>query len=337
MFRSSTCIRALRPSQTISLSRGNLLLPRKPHISFITLSARQMASGGPSKEGQSSSFPTFKNRGDLPKRQAPTHFLCLPLHGGYYPILPPAHASLKTALKQFTIDETSPPEAGLSDSDEKSIIPPDAFRPFDTLHLTLGVMTLSTPEEIQNAISTLESLDLSQFLPPPIPDQNKGLYVDLRGLQPMSNSKAGITGCNVLILPPTDAQSSTSTRLSQFSESLRSHFFEKNILTQENRPLKLHATVVNTVYCKRIKSWLDPKNSGKRDRNRGGNKAERVQFDATEVLEKYKNNVWAEGLEIDRVQICKMGAKKGEEMVMEDGTVEVVGGGYEAIVEKLIG
>ncbi|RVD87071.1 uncharacterized protein DFL_005318 [Arthrobotrys flagrans] len=291
--------------------------------------ASSSSSSKTHSQGQSSSFPTFKDRGPS---KSPTHFLCLPLHGSYYQTLPPAHSSLKTALKQFTIDETNP-ETGL---DEKFIIPPDAIRPFDTLHLTLGVMTLSTEEEIENAISTLKNLDLSQFLPPPVSGEDKKLYVDLKGLEPFLNSKSGVTGCRVVFLPPKDASSSSQTRLLQFSEALRSHLIEKGILTSENRQLKLHATVINTVYCKRIKPALDSRNTGKRDRNTRSNKTGRVEFDATEILEKHKDHVWAEGLEIDRVQICKMGAKKGREVVMDDGMVEVVGGGYESIVDKLM-
>ncbi|KAK6340088.1 hypothetical protein TWF730_001861 [Orbilia blumenaviensis] len=329
--------RAQRLFQTINSPRGSPLSVFKPVSTPVSLSTRHMASNNSGGGGQSSSsFPTFKDRGP-PKHQPPTHFLCIPLHGTYYQTLPPPYASLKTALKQFTIDETAP-EAELSGSDEKSIIPPDAFRPFDTLHLTLGVMTLSSKDEIQNAISTLESLDLSQFLPSPGANGDNKLYIDLKGLEPMLNSKSKITGCRVLMVPPKDASSSPPGRLLQFCEALRSHFLEKGILTAQDWPLKLHATVVNTVYCKRIKVGLEGRNSGKRDRNQRANRApERVEFDATDVLERYKDHVWAEGLEVDRVQICKMGAKKGKEVVMDDGSVETVGGGYEPIVEKLMG
>ncbi|KAF3220801.1 hypothetical protein TWF679_008991 [Orbilia oligospora] len=338
MFRPFISIRTSalpRPLRTIgSFQAKTIGLPLRP-CAFSPISQMASSSSSSSRawdQGQSSSFPTFKDRGPS---KSPTHFLCLPLHGNYYKTLPPAHLSLKTALKQFTIDEANP-ESGLSESEEKFRIPPDAFRPFDTLHLTLGVMTLSTKEEVENAISTLKSLDLSQFLPPAVSGGDKKLYVDLKGLQPFSNSKSTITGCRVLFLPPTDASSSSQTRLLQFSEALRSHFLEKGILTPENRPLTLHATVINTVYCKRINPALDSRNTRNRDRGSRSNKVERVQFDASEVLERYKDHVWAAGVEIDRVQICRMGAKKGKEVVLEDGTVEVIGGGYESIVDTLI-
>ncbi|KAK6344660.1 hypothetical protein TWF718_006618 [Orbilia javanica] len=317
MFRTLTHIRAERP---LTILGSSCISSFKP---FASLPTRKMASS-------SKTFPTFKDRGPS---KSPTHFLCLPLHGSYYQTLPPAHVSLKRALKQFTIDETDR-EPGLSEADEKSVIPRDAFRPFDTLHLTLGVMTLSTKEEVENAISTLRDLDISQFLPPPpVAGGDRKVYVDLKGLEPFSNTQSNITNCNVLFVPPTDASSSSQTRLLQFSESLRAYFIEKGILTPENRPLKLHATVINTVYCKRINPALDSRNVGRRDRNSRQN---RIQFDATEVLEKYRGHVWVEGLEIDRVQICRMGAKKGVEVVLDDGTTEVVGGGYESVVDKLI-
>ncbi|KAF3316291.1 hypothetical protein TWF173_002612 [Orbilia oligospora] len=317
MFRTPISIRTgtlPRPFRTIgSFQAKTISLPLRP-CAFLPIG--QMASSSSSNSrarDQGQSFPTFKDRGPS---KSPTHFLCLPLHGNYYQTLPPAHLSLKTALKQFTIDEANP-ESGLSESDEKFRIPPDAFRPFDTLHLTLGVMTLSTKEEVENAISTLKSLDLSQFLPPAVSGGDKKLYVDLKGLQPFLNSKSTIAGCRVLYLPPTDASSSSQTRLLQFSEALRSHLIEKGILTPENKSLKLHATVINTVYCKRINPALDSRNTRNKDKSSRSNKIERVEFDGSEVLERYKDRVWAE-------------------VVLEDGTVEVIGGGYESIVDRLI-
>lgn len=56
-----------------------------------------------------------------------------------------------------------------------------------------------------------------------------------------------------------------------------------------------------------------------------------MRFDATELVERYKDFVWAENVRIDRVQICKMGAKK---IFNESG--EVVDEEYEVVGEKII-
>ncbi|KAF3904495.1 hypothetical protein AA313_de0206476 [Arthrobotrys entomopaga] len=274
-----------------------------------------------------------------PHHSRPTHFLCLPLHGKHYSTLPQSYLSFKSAIKQFAINETL---QDALEEDSPSTIPPDAIRYFNTLHLTLGVMSLPTPEKIEQAISHLESLDLSQFLPSNDKEADKKLYISLKGLESMDTSQKGIEKCAILIIPPADAPDDSGTlvegRLYSFASALRQHFMDEGILTPENRPLKLHATIANTIYSKRKAKDKKGRKSfrGSRGgRGRRGNR-ERITFDATEVLEKYQDQVWAEKLEIDRVQICNMGADQGEQVVDEDGTIEVVGDGYKAVASRLI-
>jgi activating signal cointegrator complex subunit 1 len=57
-----------------------------------------------------------------------------------------------------------------------------------------------------------------------------------------------------------------------------------------------------------------------------------LRFDARDLIERYKDVVWAENVRIDRVQICKMGAKK-----ILNGEGEVVAEEYEVVGEKVIG
>ncbi|KAF3928486.1 hypothetical protein ABW20_dc0107660 [Dactylellina cionopaga] len=272
---------------------------------------------GAINEGQSHG-ETSTQGGTRPKQpnSHPTQFLCLPLHGQHYTTLPPPYPSFKTAIRQFAIDEA--PSAA---SSESFAIPPGAIRPFNTLHLTLGVMANHTPEQLERAKSTLESLDLAQFFPD---NAANSLYIDLKGLESMGRESTKTT---VLVIPPTDP----TNRLTPFAESLRDHFIKEGIITPENRPLRLHATIVNTVYSKPPRP---PK--VKRGQKASGWKKARVTFDAAELLERYQDHVWAENLEVDRVEICWMGAKDGEEVVLEDGTVDEVGGGYTVAATRLI-
>jgi activating signal cointegrator complex subunit 1 len=81
-----------------------------------------------------------------------THFLCLPL------VTSTSRHQLQASLHAFGIDvvkETAENPAG---------IPEQSIRPVGTLHLTLGVMSLLTPERINNALATLKSLDLTDLL-----------------------------------------------------------------------------------------------------------------------------------------------------------------------------
>jgi len=75
-------------------------------------------------------------------------------------------------------------------------------------------------------------------------------------------------------------------------------FLEKGLLVDEGRDLKLHATVVNTLYSK--------------NKDKGTNKNQRSnkKFDAVALIDRWKDYTWAEDITIDRVSICEMGAKK---------------------------
>ncbi|KAF3914027.1 hypothetical protein ABW21_db0209863 [Orbilia brochopaga] len=283
--------------------------------------------------------------GRRPPRERLTHFLAIPLHGQFYETLPAPYAAFKAAVRQFTVNETHEHEydnAATLDEGASTRIPDGAIREFNTLHLTLGVMSLPDENAVANAISTLESLDLQQFLPSPSTystdatstdksgDEKFPLLVDLRGLATMSTTASTVKKCSVLMIPPTDP----TDRLYPFANALRGHFTSLNILQADNRPLKLHATLVNTVYCKPDKSSREKARNAKRKGSKG--KRMDFRFDATEVMERYDGHVFAEQLEIDRVQICRMGAKKGVEVLGEDGQVEVVGGGYEVVASKNI-
>ncbi|KAJ6264569.1 hypothetical protein Dda_0716 [Drechslerella dactyloides] len=276
-------------------------------------------------------------------RERLTHFLAIPLHGQFLEPLPAPHSAFKAAIKQFTIDEAPSEHDHDYDSEPSTRIPDGAIREFNTLHLTLGVMLLRDGDAVTKAVSALESLDLKQFLPSTSTttgdavtdaDAKAPLFIDLRGLSPMATG--AIKKCSVLMMPPTDA----TNRLYPFANALKAHFTTLGLLQEEHRPLKLHATLVNTIYCKPDKTARDSRRKEKDKNARGGKKGKgrRIdfRFDASEVLQRYDGHVFGQGIEVDRVQICKMGAKKGVEVVGEDGEVDVVGGGYEVVASKTI-
>lgn len=68
-----------------------------------------------------------------------------------------------------------------------------------------------------------------------------------------------------------------------------------------------------------------------RSEGHGPNAMSWMHFDATETIEQYRDFVWANHVKVDRVQICKMGAKK-----ILDDTGEVVDEKYEVVFEKEI-
>ncbi|KAF2236540.1 hypothetical protein EV356DRAFT_530822 [Viridothelium virens] len=168
-----------------------------------------------------------------------------------------------------------------------------------------------------------------------------------------------------------------TSRLLTFATSLRTSFTDAGFLVHDDRPLKLHATIVNTIYAKqghpRARRRKAKKAAGapeqtpandKRDEHdetgstkhefedeldEGGEQGEedgksedgihhkgetndnssqttkqeekprfQQRFNATTLIEKYKDFVWAEDVHLDRLAICEMGAKT---MYDHDGKV----------------
>ncbi|KFH48282.1 Activating signal cointegrator 1 complex subunit-like protein [Hapsidospora chrysogenum ATCC 11550] len=235
----------------------------------------------------------------MPPRASPTHFLCIPL----------AAPQLTRSLASFRADITS--QASFS-------VPEDAVRPPGTLHLTLGVMSLREETMLARAVGLLRELRLREMLErarssvlPLAPAEGPGderLSITLRGLQPMH--KASQT--SVLYAPPADP----SGVLRRFCENLRRLFQDAGLMADEQRPLLLHATVVNTIYVKNYKHNVN--NNGDNDGDRRGGqqgrrrRQERLTLDARDILGRYDDYVWVEGMPVTRVAICRMGAKKIE-------------------------
>ncbi|KAK7744729.1 hypothetical protein SLS62_010086 [Diatrype stigma] len=266
----------------------------------------------------------------MPPRPPPTHFLCIPLVTGA------SRPQLAASIGSFKADVTSP-DSGLGN------IPEQAVRPVGTVHLTLGVMSFPRDEGLDQAVALLKSLVPRQILaglvdnktniaaaaaatttaavttttataavattlaatdadpasdpvPPPSPPL---LSVTLRGLHSMQPaSKATVLYTAPVVTP--DIGGSSASLLLPFCERLRSAFQEAGLMAEEDRPLLLHATIVNTIYVK--------------GRNRGGGggkrKRERLTVDARGILDRYDDFVWMENVPVEKVAICRMGAKK---------------------------
>ena len=111
------------------------------------------------------------------------------------------------------------------------------------------------------------------------------------------------TRTSSLYTAPTAA---SAALLLPFCTTLRQTFIEAGFLIPEDRQLKLHATIVNTIYAREAKS-------GKKRWGKGSGK-----FDAASLIERYKDFEWAKDFRIENVAICEMGAKmvmQGEEVV----------------------
>lgn len=98
-----------------------------------------------------------------------------------------------------------------------------------------------------------------------------------------------------------------SNGLFQTAVSIQNLFKEEGYLLPDDRPFKLHATIVNTIYAK----------TGKKHT---------TKINAEALINEWKDFVWAKDFPIERLAICKMGAKK-----ITDTNGEIVGEEYEEI------
>ncbi|KAK8006397.1 hypothetical protein PG991_012694 [Apiospora marii] len=236
----------------------------------------------------------------MPPRPPPTHFLCIPL------VTSQSRQQLVSALASFGSDVTSPQSFGL---------PAEAIRPVGTLHLTLGVMSFPRNEGLDKATELLKTLAPRQILgsimgaqvqgkdkdkdvvdPHQQPLQPPPLSVTLRGLHSMQPT---LSKAAVLYSPPVDPDGV----LHKFCASLKQTFQEAGVMAEEDRPLLLHATILNTIYVK------GEKGAG----GRHGKRRERFTFDARDILDRYDDFVWMKDVPVEKIAICRMGAKKQDD------------------------
>ena len=250
-----------------------------------------------------------------PRPKAPhlTHFVCLPLatSASTPHLIASINSFAAECIHPCPLAADSGTSQAITERNEKPShqdhpnsgipLPPKAIRPVGTLHLTLGVMSLSEKERLDAAVTFLKSLDIKAILND---TASAHLSTDLEEpavlLAPL---KVNLQGLHAMKTPhrtsslyalPTD----TTGRLFPFAEKLRQEFVKAGFVIEENRDLKLHATIVNTLYA------------SVREKGKRGKKA--LQFDAVEMIEKWKDTVWAE-VRLERLAICEMGAKVDEE------------------------
>ncbi|KAI7529738.1 hypothetical protein KC331_g15056 [Hortaea werneckii] len=315
-----------------------------------------------------------QGRGKPPAQKKPplTHFLCLPL------VTRDSQPQLQASVENFRDIVTTKNEqtasqveqAGDDDNSKSetitSSVHPKAIRPVGALHCTLGVMSLDD-RKLEQAKELLRHLDIPLMLQnaasqeqeqatatdaaasEPLvnstqsPPNTTPLRIDLRGLVSMHAPQK----TSILYSAPVDQ----TGRLYPFCLALQEKFKENDFLVKDDRKLKLHATIVNTIYAKGRKQrpppkWKrmqqtttsgqgalasetgesagkaavagdkaeDEKSSQKPEQGEleghGPNANAPLKIDATSILERFQDFIWAEGFVLDRIAICEMGAKK---------------------------
>ena len=251
----------------------------------------------------------------MPPRPPLTHFLCIPL------VTPTSRPQLQTSLPRFAADVLQPGPNG------EPKIPPRAIRSVGALHFTIGVMSLQTPERVEQACTFLKALDVGELLrgaaserphvgstsasihpqpeapstspnqpsPSPLPrdlhlpasQDAKPLIVALTGLSPMQSPMS----TSILYASPTPLYP-----ILPFAQRLHDAFLTAGFLLPPpaDRPLKLHVTLVNTIYVKK----------------KAGGRKSSMKVDARELIDCWGEMTWAEDVRVEKVAVCEMSARK---------------------------
>lgn len=258
-----------------------------------------------------------------PRPPQPTHFLCIPL------ATPRSRPQLSRSLASFRDDVTRP--RGLGGFE----LPADAVRPAGTLHLTLGMMSFpggGGEGALDRAVEKLRSLRPREILSSvggPVmpgavdepgttraaaspsgsadqqqPQPQSQVLITLKGLRSMQEPGKA----TVLYAPPADPLGI----LHGFGEKIKAQFKEAGLLAPGDLPLLLHATIVNTVYVKG------------RDKHAKKKWERAVIADAQAIMDRYEDQVWMEDVPLDKIAICRMGARPVERGgVVVDAAYEV--------------
>lgn len=285
-----------------------------------------------------------------------THFLCLPL------LTDSSRPQLQSSLQQLAADIH---RAGLLDALSNA---DKVVRPLGTLHLTIGMMSLPQPTQLERAARLLRELDLRGMMreveeeegaaaaaaadedaaaaaaatagagaavPPPAEESNpKEQQAGSRASAAIAPYAISLTSLKSMTAPAKAAvlyaaPIDRSGRLLPLCLRLRGVFEAAGLVVPEQRPLLLHATLLNMVYGRlALEARGGEGSSGKGGRGKGRKGRPRT-IDARDLIGKYDGFVFAEGVRLEKVAICKMGAK---EVVDSDG--RVVGAEYEIIAER---
>ncbi|KAL3464114.1 hypothetical protein BJX64DRAFT_286803 [Aspergillus heterothallicus] len=258
------------------------------------------------------------------KRPPLTHFLCLPLVNALS--LPQLESSLATfkASIPYAPGRTDLPEQQRRHQQPRPLIPDEAIRPVGTLHLTLGVMSLPTPERLDEALEFFRSLDLSQMLRAAGAVAGITMQRRLPSVTDMKGSSSdGTIGVDVPAIPSIDersqdesvtpdpftisleslhalprARSATilhaapvdhSSRLYPFCEALREKFEEAGFMQKEYKKgstTKPRPLLLHATIANTIYIRGRKRNAGGHKKDR---RASQYTFDARDVVSHYRN------------------------------------------------
>ncbi|XP_064640403.1 activating signal cointegrator 1 complex subunit 1-like isoform X2 [Lineus longissimus] len=193
------------------------------------------------------------------QRQPFTHFLSFPVNG----------QSVKDSFMDFKHDvlRECDGDRGLDDT---------LFQNSSKLHLTLGTLVLLDDAEVQQAEELLQ--ECKQDLIGPV-SKDEPLKVYIQGLEYMNDDPNAVD-----VLYAKVELEDESDRLQILCDRLVDKFVSSGLMHRDSDRVKIHVTVMNTMFRKDPSGAVIQAKSGQR-----GATKERVSFDASNVLRLFGN------------------------------------------------
>ncbi|EJD51046.1 hypothetical protein AURDEDRAFT_112070 [Auricularia subglabra TFB-10046 SS5] len=246
-----------------------------------------------------------------PRKPPLTHFLSIPL--GHIPALRERLSTFYSALLAS--------EPAITGLDSSVIIPPRR------VHITLGVLSLVKEEDkIKDASQTTiaKALDILLDLKGRLEEEIAAtgpVQVPLVAMDIMRSAKGNATP-HVLYVGPKEGEVE-GTAIQRVSNIVINAFREAGIM-QDDRPLKLHCTVVNTIYRKPRSKKRIPFSFGQIKTSKAladilVEDSEPQQQNAGDKALRVDLGIW----EVDEVQLCEMGSHDEEGAYVRVGGVSL--------------
>ncbi|XP_075912270.1 activating signal cointegrator 1 complex subunit 1 [Petromyzon marinus] len=223
------------------------------------------------------------------EREAWTHFVCLPL----------GTTALAEGLGALQHAVTAGGAGTRSQGFHVSM-----FQSARRLHLTLGTLVLLSAAEVEAARQQLQAA--SAVVREVLGDV--ALHVALRGLEFMNDDPAVVDVLYAQI-------HSHGDRLQRLADRLVEHFVASGLMVRERQRVKLHATVINTLYRKG-----EGRPGGEPRPQRA-----REAFDAREILKEFGSFDFGE-LRLSSVEIYQRGSTDPSGAYVSCGSLPLPGG-----------
>ncbi|KAK7090064.1 activating signal cointegrator 1 complex subunit 1-like [Littorina saxatilis] len=162
----------------------------------------------------------------------------------------------------------------MDDDARESAVDPSIFQTPQKLHMTIGTMVLLNDKEIQRAKDLLHQC-FDDLLEPIL--QGSPLFIDIRGLEYMNDDPGAVDVLYAKVQPSPEAD-----KLQMLVDRLVDKFVSANLMQRQYERVKLHITVINTLFRKDPSGASAPQQSNARGPSR-----DRESFSAISILQKF--------------------------------------------------